>query len=77
MRTFIIERQIPGASQLTEADLRGVAAASNKAIADLDQPVHLAAQLRRGRPLLLRAPRGERRDRSASTPSSAVSPSSA
>ena len=38
MRTFIIERQIPGAGQLTEADLRGVAAASNKAIAELARP---------------------------------------
>ena len=38
MKTFLIEREIPGASQLTEAELRGIAAASNKAIAELDRP---------------------------------------
>jgi hypothetical protein len=38
MRTFVIERQIPGADQLTESDLRGIAAQSNAAMAQLDQP---------------------------------------
>jgi hypothetical protein len=38
MRTFVVERQIPGAHQLTESELRGIAAASNEAIAQLDRP---------------------------------------
>ena len=38
MKTYIIERTVPGASRLTEAELAGIAAASNKAMADLGQP---------------------------------------
>ena len=63
MPTYIIEREIPGASELTDDELRGITTTSNDAVADLDAAVHLAAQLRRRRQDLLR-PRGrERRGR--------------
>jgi hypothetical protein len=38
MKTFIIEREIPGASQLTEDELRGIARVSNEAVAGLGRP---------------------------------------
>lgn len=38
MKTYIIERQIPGASALTDEELRGIAATSNDAVAALGQP---------------------------------------
>ena len=38
MKTFIIERTIPGAADLSEAELAGIAKASNEAMAKLDQP---------------------------------------
>ena len=36
MKTFIIEREIPGASELSEEELRGIARVSNSAMATLD-----------------------------------------
>lgn len=38
MRTFLIEREIPGASQLTHDELRGITGTSNAAVASLDKP---------------------------------------
>ena len=38
MKTFIIEREIPGASQLSEDELRGIAAASNTVVDGLERP---------------------------------------
>ena len=38
MPTYIIEREIPGASKLTDDDLRGITATSNKAVAGLCNP---------------------------------------
>ncbi len=38
MPTFIIERQIPGASRLTDDELRGITQKSNDAVEDLDKP---------------------------------------
>jgi hypothetical protein len=36
MATFMIEREIPGASTLTDEDLRGITAKSNDVVAGLD-----------------------------------------
>jgi uncharacterized protein DUF4242 len=38
MKTYLIEREIPGASQLTHEDLRGITSTSNEAVASLDKP---------------------------------------
>ena len=38
MKTYLIEREIPGASQLTDEDLRGVTTTSNDAVASLNKP---------------------------------------
>ena len=38
MKTFVIERQIPGASQLTDEELRGITATSNDAVESLGKP---------------------------------------
>lgn len=38
MPTYIIEREIPGAAQLTDDDLRGISATSNEAVAELSRP---------------------------------------
>jgi hypothetical protein len=38
MKTFIIEREIPGASQLTDEELRGITSTSNDAVASLEKP---------------------------------------
>jgi hypothetical protein len=38
MKTFVIEREIPGASQLTHRRLRGITSTSNDAVASLDKP---------------------------------------
>jgi hypothetical protein len=38
MKTFIIEREIPGASELTEAEICGITATSNDAVDALGQP---------------------------------------
>ena len=38
MRTYVIEREIPGASQLTHDELRGITSTSNDAVASLDKP---------------------------------------
>lgn len=38
MKTFVIEREIPGASQLSDEELRGITTTSNGAVADLNKP---------------------------------------
>jgi hypothetical protein len=38
MKTFIIEREIPGASNLTDEELRAITSASNDAVAALNKP---------------------------------------
>ena len=38
MKRFIIEREIPGASELTEADLAEISKTSNAAVASLGVP---------------------------------------
>jgi hypothetical protein len=38
MPTFLIEREVPGASQLTDEELRGITATSNDAVARLSRP---------------------------------------
>jgi hypothetical protein len=38
MKTFLIEREIPGASRLTHDELRGITSTSNDAVASLDKP---------------------------------------
>jgi hypothetical protein len=38
MKRFLIEREIPGASELTEAQLAGIAAKSNDVVASLGVP---------------------------------------
>ena len=38
MKTFVIEREIPGASELTHDQLRGITSTSNEAVASLDKP---------------------------------------
>ena len=38
MKTYIIEREIPGASQLTHEELRGITSTSNSAVASLGKP---------------------------------------
>jgi len=38
MKTFLIEREIPGASELTDEDLRGITSTSNDAVESLDKP---------------------------------------
>ena len=38
MKTYVIEREIPGAGQLTHEELRGITSTSNDAVASLDKP---------------------------------------
>ena len=38
MKTFIIEREVPGASRLTDEELRGITATSNDAVDSLSRP---------------------------------------
>jgi hypothetical protein len=38
VKTYIIEREIPGAAQLTHDELRGITSTSNDAVASLDKP---------------------------------------
>ena len=38
MKTFVIEREIPGAAKLTEDELRGITSTSNDAVASLGKP---------------------------------------
>jgi hypothetical protein len=38
MKTFVIEREIPGASELTHEELRGITTTSNEAVESLDKP---------------------------------------
>ena len=37
MKTFIIEREVPGASRLTDEELRGITATSNDAVDSLSR----------------------------------------
>ncbi|MCU4178674.1 DUF4242 domain-containing protein [Bosea sp. BH3] len=43
MKTFVIERDIPGASQLTAADLKGIATKSCDVVAGLRVPYNWVA----------------------------------
>jgi hypothetical protein len=38
MKTFLIEREIPGAAGLSDDDLRGITSTSNDAVASLEKP---------------------------------------
>ena len=38
MKTFLIEREIPGASELTPDQIRGITSTSNDAVDSLDKP---------------------------------------
>jgi hypothetical protein len=38
MKTFMIEREIPGASELTDEQLRGITSTSNDAVTSLRKP---------------------------------------
>ena len=38
MKTYVIEREIPGASQLTHEELRGITSTSNDAVESLGKP---------------------------------------
>ena len=38
MPTYLIEREIPGASNLTDEELRGITSTSNDAVASLPRP---------------------------------------
>jgi Protein of unknown function (DUF4242) len=38
VKTYLIEREIPGASQLTHEELRGITSTSNGAVASLGKP---------------------------------------
>ena len=38
MKTFVIEREIPGASELTDEQLRGITTKSNDTVESLDKP---------------------------------------
>jgi hypothetical protein len=38
MPTFLIEREIPGASKLTDDELRGITQKSNQVVDDLNRP---------------------------------------
>lgn len=38
MKTYLIEREIPGASRLTHEELRGITSTSNDAVTSLDKP---------------------------------------
>lgn len=38
MPTYIIEREVPGASALTDEELRGITTKSNDTVADLGRP---------------------------------------
>jgi hypothetical protein len=38
LKTYIIEREIPGAHRLTHDELRGITSTSNDAVASLDKP---------------------------------------
>lgn len=40
MRKFVIEREIPGAGNMTEKELREVACTSNKALSEMAGPYH-------------------------------------
>ena len=61
MPTYIVEREIPGASRLTEDDLRGITQHVERRRREARAAVHVAPQLRGRRQDLLRPRGGERR----------------
>ena len=40
MKKFLIEREVPGASNLTAEELQGIAQTSNGALGEMDVPYH-------------------------------------
>ena len=62
MKRYVIEREIPGASELSQDELVEIAGKSNGVVESLGVPYTVDHQLRRGRQDLLRA-RGRRRRR--------------
>ena len=60
MKTYVIEREIPGAAELTHDELRGITSTSNDAVEIARQAVQVAAQLRGRRQGVLRPPGRER-----------------
>ncbi len=40
MRKFLIEREVPGAENLTPEELQAIAQTSNKALSEMDKPYH-------------------------------------
>ncbi len=61
MQTYVIERDLPGAGELTEAELHTIATKSNAVIADMKPRVQwVQSYVDRGQDLL-RLPRRERR----------------
>ncbi len=40
MRKFLIEREVPGAANLSPEELQAIAEASNKALAEMGKPYH-------------------------------------
>lgn len=40
MRKFLIEREVPGASNLTPEELQAIAQTSNKALVEMGKPYH-------------------------------------
>jgi len=49
MKRFIIEREIPGASELTESQLADISRTSNAAVASLDVPYNWITSLMRNK----------------------------
>ena len=45
MKTFLIEREIPGASELSDEDLRGITSTSNDAVESLSL-IHISEPTR-------------------------------
>ena len=74
MKTFVIEREIPGASRLTDEELRGITSTSNDAVGVARQALQVAAQLRRGRQGVLLPPGRERRGDQGAREAAAASP---
>src|SRR5919202_1769791 len=60
MPTFLIEREIPGASRLTDDELRGITQTSNAAVDGLERPYTWCHSYVAGDKILGAAPSGER-----------------
>ena len=63
MHTYVIERELPGAGELTEAELHTIATKSNAVIADMNAEAAgpVGPELRHRRQDLLHLPGGGRR----------------